>query len=195
MRGPRVDLMSLPASWGEAKLHAQWAEQYGFSSLWTGDHLRHPRDPEGAFLDGWTLLPAWAVLTDRVRVGMLVSNLIYRHPAVLARQAGAVDVISGGRLRLGVGAGVYATDHGMAGVPAWTPRERVARLAEFLSVLDRLLRGELVDSPGPHYPMTAAVVRPQPVQQPRPEIIVGALGASTIDLTVRLCDTWNTWAV
>src|SRR4051794_17605408 len=188
-----LGLMSMPASWAEARLHAQWAEGCGFAALWTGDHLRHPRDPERPFLDGWSLLPAWATVTDRVRIGVLVSNLIYRQPALLARQAAAVDVISGGRLVLGVGAGVYDTDHGMAGVPAWTPGERVARLAEFLALLGRLLAGEVVDAVGPYYPMTEAAVRPRPLQQPRPELVVGALGKRTIDLAVRFGDVWNTW--
>ena len=63
-----LGLLSMPASWDEAKLHAEWAEAFGFSSLWTGDHLRHPRDPQHGFLDGWTLLPAWAAVTDHLRV-------------------------------------------------------------------------------------------------------------------------------
>ena len=122
-----MGLLSLPAFWREATLHAEWAESLGFTSLWTGDHLRHPRQSEHPFLDGWTLLPAWATVTRRVQLGMLVSNLIYRHPALLARQAAATDVISDGRLVLGVGTGVYPTDHAMAGVPMWSFRERVAR--------------------------------------------------------------------
>lgn len=168
-----IGLMSLPASWDEARLHAEWAEDIGFTSLWTGDHLRHQRQPEHPFLDGWTLLSSVVSCYERVRIGMLVSNLIYRHPALLARQAAATDLISNGRLVLGVGTGVYETDHAMAGVPPWTRSERVRRLEESLAVLDRLLRGDTVTSSGPYYPMT---------------LLVGALGTKTRPRRSRRCE-------
>src|SRR5690349_13611116 len=102
--------MSLADSWETAKLHAQWAEDAGCASLWTADHLRHPRDPEIGCLDGWSLLPALAAVTSRIEIGMLVSNLIYRNPVLLACQAAATDIISGGRHVLGIGTGVYESD-------------------------------------------------------------------------------------
>lgn len=189
-----VGLMSFPDSWSTATLHAQWAEEAGCSSLWTGDHLRHPRNPEEGFLDGWSLLPAWAAVTTRVEIGMLVSNLIYRNPALLARQAATVDVIAGGRHILGIGTGVYESDHAMAGVEPWSPPERVGRLGACLAIVDRLLRGETVTVDGPYYTTRDAVVRPRPIREPRPPLLVGALGPKTIALAVQYADTWNTFA-
>lgn len=119
----RFGLMSFRPAWQEAMEDAGRARRHGFDSLLTGDHLRHPRDPRFGFLDGWSMLAAWAAATSDIRLGMLVSNIIYRHPVVLARQAAAVDHISGGRLNLGIGTGVYATDHAMVGTEPWEPKK------------------------------------------------------------------------
>lgn len=115
--------------------HAKPAvEEAGFDLLMTGDHMRHPFDANFELLDGWTVLAAWGVLTSRVRLAMLVSNVIYRNPALLARQAVAVDHISAGRLDLGIGSGIFGTDHAMAGVRPWSGDERLERTEEVVEM-------------------------------------------------------------
>ena len=105
---------------------------------------------------------------------MLVSNLIYRQPVVLAKQVITVDQLSGGRLDVGVGAGVYPTDHTMAGVPEWSPR-RTGRPARDVRALDAALRG--ADSfEGDFYPFRDTSWAPGPLQQPQPPILIGAVG-------------------
>ncbi len=186
----RFGLISLAGSGAEAMTDARLAAEAGFDLIATADHLRHPRDASVGGLDGWSTLAAWAVATERLRLSMLVSNLIYRQPVVLAKQVITVDQLSSGRLDVGVGAGVYATDHKMAGVPEWSPRERVDRLDEFVRALDAALRGaESFD--GDHYSFRDAAWAPGPVQQPRPPILIGAVGARMLRVTARLADVWS----
>lgn len=172
---------------------AEVVEAAGFDTLMTGDHLRHPFDAAAEFLDGWTVLAGWAAVTTRVRLAMLVSNAIYRQPALLAKQAIAVDHISGGRLDLGIGSGIFETDHAMAGVPPWTLDERIGRTDELIEVVDRLLRGQTEDWNGRWYSVTQAAVAPPPIQQPRPPIVVGANHRRMIRVAARRADVWNTW--
>ena len=182
--------MSLAGTADEVAADARMADDAGFDLLATADHLRHPRDPSVPGLDGWSVLAAWAATTEGIRLAMLVSNLIYRHPVVLAKQAITVDELSGGRLDIGVGTGVYATDHTMAGVPEWSPRERVERLDEFVRALDAALRGsESFD--GTWYGFRDGAWAPGPTQQPRPPILIGAVGRQMLRLTARLADTWS----
>src|SRR5947209_3691977 len=111
--------MSFPKDRREVEADAKLAMQAGFHGIATGDHLRHPLDASIPLLDGWAVVSAWAMCTTGLRIGMLVSNIIYRHPVLVAKAALAADQLSDGRLDLGVGAGVYPTDHDMAGVAQW----------------------------------------------------------------------------
>lgn len=115
--------MTFPANGQEVVADATLARSTAFDLIATGDHLRHPRDPSVPLLDGWAVAAAWAMCAGGLRIGVLVSNLIYRHPTLVAKAAMTVDQLSGGRLTLGVGAGVYETDHSMAGVSLWSPAE------------------------------------------------------------------------
>lgn len=158
--------MSLAAGWDAARRDAALAARAGFDSICTGDHLRHPGDEVFPALGGWSVLAAWAATTDRLRIGMMVSSIIYRHPAVLARQATAVDVISGGRLDLGVGAGVYRSDH----FPPLAPWRSVS---DFERLLERARRTGF-DELRPVLPpghgagrLRAGVRRPRPGAEPR----------------------------
>ena len=186
----RFGLITFPASGTEVITDLSLAAEAGFDLLATGDHMRHPRDPGQPLLDGWSVLAAWATLAANVRLSMLVANMIYRHPAVLAKQAVAVDQLSGGRLDLGVGAGVYPTDHAMTGVPAWSPGERVDRLEEFVQAVDAALRGEGAFE-GRYYHFRECALAPGPVQHPRPPIVVGAVGPRLLRLAARRADAWS----
>ncbi|HVM01458.1 MAG TPA: LLM class flavin-dependent oxidoreductase [Acidimicrobiales bacterium] len=188
----RFGLMSTASSWADACRDADLAGRFAFDSLCTGDHLRHPPGDVFPTLDGWSVLAGWAATTDRLRLGMMVSNIIYRHPVVVARQAVAVDEISGGRLDLGVGAGAYEADHAMAGTPAWSRAERVARLAEFVEALDLVLRGAEAYE-GCYYRFSDAVVLPGPRQQPRPPVVVAAVSPRALRVAARCADVWSTF--
>ena len=178
--------------WNETTERIRGYEQRGFDVVATGDHMRHPFDSDYELLDGWSVLPGWAMATAKVRLSMLVTNIIYRNPMLLARQATAVDHISGGRLDVGVGAGIFDSDHAMAGIPTWKVEERLDRLDEFLRAYAALLAGsESFD--GRWYSFSEAALSPRPVQQPRPPLIVAANGRRAIALAAKHGDGWNTW--
>lgn len=186
-------IYAFPRDRSEAEAAAGLAELYGFESLGTGDHIRHPRIPEDPVMDGWSLVAAWAAMTQRVRIGVFVTNLIYRDPVLLAKQATTVDQLSNGRLDLGLGTGVYETDHLMSGVEIWSPAERVARLGEALNIVDGLLRGRLDSYQGRFYTFEHAAVSPRPFQSPRPPLTVAAEGPRMLRLAAEHADRWMTF--
>lgn len=167
----RFGLKVNPGTWEEATRWAGIAEDVGFDGLWTGDNMRNPRDPAIAVHDGPTLVAAWAATTSRIRVGLLIANMVFRRPTVLAKQAVTLDHISAGRFVLGIGSGVWPTDHAMSGVPMWTARERADRLAEFVTIVGRLLSGNVEDHEGAYYSYRDAAMTPGPLQTPIPMIV------------------------
>ena len=120
-------------------------------SAWLFDHF-YPifSDPTGPCLEGWSTLAALAAVTRRIRLGVLVTGNIHRHPAVLANMAATVDVVSGGRLELGLGAGWNAQECGAYGIPLFTVRERLERMDEAAAILTGLLRDETTTYDGKH---------------------------------------------
>lgn len=152
-----------------------------------------PFRPDQSLLDCWTAITAWAAATSRIRIGTLISNIIFRTPALLARQAASVDHISGGRLELGIGAGMFPSDHTMNGIRVWSSRERSERLAETVEVVDRLLRGETRAYAGRYYSVSEAVMAVLPVQQPRPPLTIAASGRRSITVAANFADSWNTF--
>lgn len=188
----RFGLKVNPGTWDEATRWAGIAEDAGFDGLYTGDNMRNPRDPAIAVHDGPTLISAWAATTTRIRVGLLIANVVFRRPTLLAKQAVTLDHISGGRFDLGIGAGLWPTDHAMAGVPMWSARERSERLGEFVGVVDRLLAGDTADHAGPYYPYQDAAMTPAPVADRIP-IIVAANGPKGLALAAEHGDGWVTF--
>jgi len=189
----RFGLKVNPANWDEASSWAGIAEEAGFDGLWTGDNLRNPRDPAIAVHDGPTVIAGWAATTRRIRVGLLIANLVFRQPTVLAKQATTIDHISGGRFDLGIGSGVWPTDHGMAGTPIWTARERTDRLAEFVAIVDRLLSGDVTDHDGPYYPYSSAAMTPGTVQERIP-LIIAANAPRALAVVAAHGDGWATFS-
>ena len=188
----RFGLKVNPAGWDDASYWAGIAESAGFDGLWTGDNLRNPRDPAIPVHDGPTVIAGWAATTSRIRVGLLIANMVFRHPTLLAKQATTLDHISGGRFDLGIGSGVWPTDHGMAGTPVWTARERTDRLAEFVAVVDRLLSGDVSDHDGQYYPYTQAAMTPGTVQERLP-LIVAANAPRALAVAAAHGDGWVTF--
>jgi alkanesulfonate monooxygenase SsuD/methylene tetrahydromethanopterin reductase-like flavin-dependent oxidoreductase (luciferase family) len=176
------------------ELRRRWllAEQLGFDVLWNVDTVVEPDRPRHPMFDGPATLTLTASQTSRIRVGTLVSSLYFRHPVTLARASTAVDHISGGRLEIAVGVGDPSA--GAAAVGAdWSPGESVRRFAEFVELLDLLLRQEVTDYQGRFYQCTGAEVIPQPLQAPRPPITVAAHGPRMLRLAARHADGWSSW--
>src|SRR3954447_1130564 len=132
----------------EAKARA--AEEAGFHSVWLMDHLAAPAAPEVETLEGWTVATALAVRTSTIRLGHLVLCDPFRHPAVLAKMAATLDVISGGRLELGLGLGSVEAELHMFAIPDDPKPVGSRRLAEPLEVVERLFTGDPVDFDGEH---------------------------------------------
>lgn len=169
------------------------AEMLGFDSVWVVDHFVNPAMVSGRWFEGWTMLAALATQTSRVRLGVLVTSISFRNPAVLAKEALTVDHISGGRLEVGLGAGGQVNDHTMTGSDPWPPAERVARFREFVGVVDTLLRCETAANyEGRYYRVRDAIMTPGPVQRPRPPITIGATGRKMLAIAAAYADCLNT---
>ena len=160
---------------------ARRAEGLGFSVLHLADHLDEVLPP----LPG---LVTVAEATTTLRVGTLVVNSDLRHPVVLAREAAAVDLLSDGRLELGLGAGHAEPEYRSAGVPFDRAPVRIARLGEALTIVKGLLAGEEVTFSGRYHRVTGHRVHPLPVQRPRPPVLVGGGGRLVLALAAREAD-------
>jgi len=165
-----------------------------FESGWTFDHF-YPifSDSTGPCLEGWISLTALAQATRRLRLGTLVTGIHYRHPAVLANMAATLDIVSGGRLELGIGAGWNEEESGAYGIELGTPKQRSDRLEEACEVLTGLLSPqETTTFNGSYYQLTQARCNPKPVQQPHPPICIGGSGHQrTLRTAARFAQHWN----
>jgi F420-dependent oxidoreductase-like protein len=165
-----------------------------FESGWTFDHFYPIRgDHDGPCLEGWMTLAALAQATRRLRLGTLVTGIHYRHPAVLANMAATLDIMSGGRLELGIGAGWNEEESGAYGIELGSLRERSDRFEEACAVLTGLLSpAETTTFTGRYYQLTDARCDPKPVQQPHPPICIGGSGEKrTLRTTARFAQHWN----
>jgi alkanesulfonate monooxygenase SsuD/methylene tetrahydromethanopterin reductase-like flavin-dependent oxidoreductase (luciferase family) len=166
-------------------------EGMGFDSIWLPDHFFGTFRPELPFFESWTLLAGLATVTERVRIGVLVSSNNFRHPALLAKEAATVDHISGGRLEVGLGTGWVEIEHRLFGFPYPDAPERVARFNEAVEVVDLLLRQEITTYDGRFYHLRAAPFRPAPVQQPRPPLTLAAHSPRMLKIIAPYADRWN----
>jgi F420-dependent oxidoreductase-like protein len=138
------------------------------------------------------MLAAMATATQRIRLGVLVSGIHYRHPAVLANMAATIDIISGGRLELGIGAGWNEEESGAYGMELGTPRERSDRFEEATQVLISLLSQERTSFDGKFYQLTDAYCEPKGPQRPHPPIVIGGNGEKrTLRTTAKYAQHWN----
>jgi alkanesulfonate monooxygenase SsuD/methylene tetrahydromethanopterin reductase-like flavin-dependent oxidoreductase (luciferase family) len=189
----RFQVLILPnATWTEVLSRFTYVEDLGFDLATTADHFVDWNNPAVPWLEAWTVLAAAARETTRIRLATYVSQIPLRHPAMLARQALTVDHVSGGRLEVGLGTGLTIDPaYDMIGIPNWEPRERVARFAEYVEIVDRLLSHERSSFEGRYYRVKDAAMNPRPVQRPRPPIVVAALGPAMLRHAARYADNWN----
>jgi probable F420-dependent oxidoreductase len=175
------------------------AERLGFDSVWISDHFfstleRYGGGPERhGSLEPLATLAGLAAATERVRLGTLVLSAGFRHPAVLAKAATAIDRVSGGRLELGLGAGWFEDEYRAFGLPFGTVGERFDLLEDTLGYLDALFGSEPATFEGKRFALREAFNHPRPVQEPRPPVLVGGKGGPRLlRLAARYADGWNT---
>jgi alkanesulfonate monooxygenase SsuD/methylene tetrahydromethanopterin reductase-like flavin-dependent oxidoreductase (luciferase family) len=166
---------------------------------WLFDHLMPiGGDPDGPIFEGWTLLSALAAQTERLRIGLLVTSNRFRPPAMLAKIAATVDIVSGGRLDFGIGAGsrpghpLARREYEAHGLPYYDFRHSVEDLAEACTVIRRLwTQAEPFDFHGAHVDLTGAFGNPKPIQQPHPPILVAGRSAAVLRVAAEHAGLWN----
>jgi alkanesulfonate monooxygenase SsuD/methylene tetrahydromethanopterin reductase-like flavin-dependent oxidoreductase (luciferase family) len=190
-----LDVAQQRMPWDEVVSRVQFAEELGFDGAWGFDHFQ-PMYGEGlgeAF-EGMTTLAALSSATSRIRLGLLVTGVTYRHPSVFAAQAVTIDHASHGRLELSLGAAWFDKEHNELGIPFPSTRERFDLLEDALEIVTRLFTGEVVSYDGSVVSLRDARLRPLPVQQPHPPIWIGGSGPRrTLPLVARFADVWHSW--
>jgi F420-dependent oxidoreductase-like protein len=164
-----------------------------FESAWNWDHFYPLSEPyAGPNLEAWTMLAALAQATSRIRLGCQVTGMVYRHPAVLANMAATVDIISGGRLELGLGAGWNQMECDAYGIDLPPLRERFDRFDEGVEAIIGLLSNETTTLAGRYVRLNDARCEPKPVQRPHPPVTIGGRGRTrTLRTAARLAQQWN----
>ncbi len=160
---------------------ARTVESLGYSTLTMPDHFTDQFAPVPALM-------AAADATDTLRIGALVWDNDYRHPVVLAKELATLDVLSAGRLEIGIGAGWLATDYAQSGIVYDSSKVRVDRFEEGLAVLGKALSGETFSFAGKYYAITEYAGTPRPVQSPHPPILIGAGGKRMLSIAARAAD-------
>ncbi|HTF34159.1 MAG TPA: LLM class F420-dependent oxidoreductase [Myxococcota bacterium] len=177
---------------------ARTAEDAGFASVWVMDHFFQipPVGPaEQEMLEGYSTLSYLAGVTERVKLGTLVTGVTYRHPGVLAKTVTTLDVLSGGRAYLGIGAAWFDREHHGLGVPFPALRERFERLEEALRIVKQFWSGKPTPFEGTHYHLSETLGSPPPLTRPHPPILIGGMGEKkTLRLVARYADACNLFA-
>lgn len=188
-----LDVAQHQLTWPQLLERVLLAEQAGFESAWLFDHFKPLYgDPKGPCLEAWTLLAGLSAATTRIRLGVLVTGVTYRHPSILATEAITVDHISKGRLEIGMGAAWHEGEHAELGVPFPAIRERAERLEEAIQLMRDLMTRDRVSFEGSYYQLEQATYRPRPVQQPHPPFWIGASGEQLmLPIVGRQADVWH----
>lgn len=178
-------------SWSEIEEQWLFAEESGWDSAWAFDHFFSLRDNEmGPCLEGWTLLGALAKMTERVQIGLMVTGMTHRYPAVLFKQAVTIDHISGGRHIFGVGAAWQEREHEAYGMEFPPPKVRVDRFAEAMEMYRQLETQERTTFEGEHYKLVNAPFEPKPVYGHMP-ILIGSTGKRMLRYVAKYADQWD----
>lgn len=180
--------------WESTLALARHAEATGWDGIWYADHFM-PNTPtaEGPTNESWTTIAALAAAVPRLRIGTLVTGNTYRHPAVLAKMAAGVDIISGGRLVLGLGAGWQENEHRAYGIEFSTVGGRLRRLEEACQIIRSLFENPRTTFRGRYYQLEDAPLEPKPVQAHVPLLIGGGGEKVTLRITAKYADEWNIW--
>jgi alkanesulfonate monooxygenase SsuD/methylene tetrahydromethanopterin reductase-like flavin-dependent oxidoreductase (luciferase family) len=182
-------------SWADWVALAAACEEHGLEGLFRSDHYSSTvTNVPGASLDAWATLAALGPITERIRLGTLVSPVGFRHPSVLAKSALTVDYASGGRVEVGMGAGWMELEHKAYGFDFPDVSARVGLLAEQVEIVAKQLAGQPFSFEGAHYRLEDCVPLPLPVQRPRPPLLVGGGGGrGTVGPAVAFADEYNTF--
>lgn len=178
---------------------ATTAEEAGFASIWVMDHFfqldPHLGKAEEPMLEGYSVLSYLAGVTESIKLGTLVTGVIYREPGFLVKQATTLDVLSGGRTYFGVGAAWYEREAKGLGFPFPPVKERFERLEEMLQITHQMWSGEVKSFNGKHYQLGETLCSPQPLQEPHPPIMIGGMGEKkTLRLVAQYGDACNLFA-
>jgi alkanesulfonate monooxygenase SsuD/methylene tetrahydromethanopterin reductase-like flavin-dependent oxidoreductase (luciferase family) len=199
---PRFGIMTAPSQVEYADIQRVWREADTIPEIehaWLFDHLLPlGGDPNGPIFEGWTLLSALAAQTRRLRVGVLVTSNRFRPPAMLAKIAATVDIVSGGRLDFGIGAGSRTSyplarrEYEAHGLPFHDAAHAMGSLDEACTVIRRLwTEDEPFDFDGEHLQLVGASCNPKPVQRPGPPIMIGGRSAPLLRVAAEHADLWN----
>ncbi len=191
-----TDRLPIGVTLGAVGVDARWwldgarrLDDAGYAAVWSWDHfVSKGANRRAPVLEAWTILTAAAAVTNRIRVGTFVLNVMNRHPAVLARMAATLQELSGGRLVLGIGIGGHAPEHEAYGIDFPAPAERAARLEEAVAVLRALWSGGPADLDGATVRLRDAYASPAP--DPPPPVLVGAGTPAGVRLAARIGDGW-----
>jgi F420-dependent oxidoreductase-like protein len=177
-----------------AQIRDAWleADRLGFDTGWLHDHLLNQNDVTLPEDEGWTLLTALLVESRRIRGGLMVTANTFRHPGVLAKIATTVDIVSGGRVEVGLGAGWFEQEHQQYGLPLPPIGERMRRLEEACRVLEALWTEPRATLDGTYYQLRDAIHEPKPVQKPHPPLVIGTRGERVgLRIVARHAQAWN----
>ncbi|HVF73894.1 MAG TPA: LLM class F420-dependent oxidoreductase [Acidimicrobiales bacterium] len=196
LQGWKMELASIDgaaAKWDRIVDLAVLAEELGFDSLWVYDHVHNvPKPAHEAVFECWTTLAALSQRTTRIRLGQMVGCNSYRNPALLAKITSTLDVISGGRLDWGIGAGWYENEYKGYGYDFGAPKERIGMLAEAVEIVRSMWTEAETTYDGRYYTLQRANCDPKPLQQPHPPVLVGGGGEQlTLRVVARLADRAN----
>jgi F420-dependent oxidoreductase-like protein len=190
-----IDIAQQRLEWDELVRRVRLAEEVGFDGAWGFDHFKPMYGTEpGPCFEGMTTLAGLAAATSRIRLGLLVTGVTYRHPSMLTAEAVTIDHVSHGRLELALGAAWFEEEHRELGIEFPPTGERIDRLDEALQVITLLTSRERVSFEGRHYRLDGARLLPVPVQRPHPPLWVGGRGEKRMmPLIARRADAWHAY--
>jgi F420-dependent oxidoreductase-like protein len=188
-----IGIEGAEAKWAKCREIALLAEELGFESIWVYDHFHNvPTPAHEAVFECWTTMAALAEATSTIRLGQMVSCTSYRNPALVAKITSSIDVISGGRLDWGVGAGWYDQEYRAHGYEFPAPKVRIAMLREGVEIVKAMWSEPNAHYEGKYFTVAGAECDPKPVQQPHPPIWIGGGGEQlTLRVVARLADRSN----
>jgi alkanesulfonate monooxygenase SsuD/methylene tetrahydromethanopterin reductase-like flavin-dependent oxidoreductase (luciferase family) len=193
-----INLWSQAAAWPDMLEAAQAVDRLGYEHLWTWDHLKAIfGDPHQPILEGWTMITAWAMATERVKIGLMVGANTFRNPGLVAKTVTTLDHVSGGRAILGIGGAWFELEHREFGIEfGKSPGERLNWLDESVGTIRSLVSGGKVTSPaGSHYVFSDMTISPLPVQKRLPILIGGNGRTKTLRTLAKYGDMWNAFGL